>query len=381
MAVSSDEASVLAQLPEVMAMDRITVRTERPYDVVVGAGASRLLTDVAADRRVALIHPASLAEQARELNALLTDSVEIIVPDAEQAKTSECLLTCWQRLAEAGFTRDDLVVSLGGGAATDLAGFVAATWLRGVDVVHLPTTVLAMADAAIGGKTGINLVSGKNLVGAFHQPLAVLCDTDLLGSLDGREVRSGLAEIVKCGFIADPSILECIRAAPQAVLDTGSEQFRTVLEAAVRVKAAVVASDPHEQTSHGDDVGRERLNYGHTLGHAVEAHERFTWRHGEADAIGMVFAAELSHRYLGLSENVVSLTRTILSDLGLPVSFDDVAWSDLRATMALDKKTRMDSTGRRVLRFVGIRAPGSVAMIVDPDEDALAECYRSLRAD
>ncbi|MDU6339282.1 MAG: 3-dehydroquinate synthase family protein, partial [Cutibacterium granulosum] len=225
-------------------MDRITVNTERPYDVVVGAGASRLLTDVAGGRRVALIHPASMTEQARQLNALLTDSVEIIVPDAERAKTPECLLTCWQRLAEAGFTRDDLVVSLGGGATTDLAGLVAATWLRGVDVVHLPTTVLAMADAAIGGKTGINLVSGKNLVGAFHQPLAVLCDTDLLGSLDGREVRSGLAEIVKCGFIADPSILECIRAAPQAVLDTGSEQFRTVLEAAVRVKAAVVASDP-----------------------------------------------------------------------------------------------------------------------------------------
>ena len=135
MAVSSDESSVLAQLPEVMAMDRITVRTERPYDVVVGAGASQLLSDVTADRRVALIHPASLAEQARELNALLTDSVEIIVPDAELAKTPECLLTCWQRLAESGLTRDDLIVSLGGGATTDLAGFVAATWLRGVDVV------------------------------------------------------------------------------------------------------------------------------------------------------------------------------------------------------------------------------------------------------
>ena len=358
-------------------MNLVEVVTAQPYRVRIGSGAVTELAGLVAGRRVAVVCPEPLLGLVGRVG--LDDPIIIAVPDAEAAKSPDVLVRGWQELAEVGMTRGDVIVGLGGGAATDLAGFLAATWMRGVDVIQIPTTVLAMADAAIGGKTGINIPAGKNLVGAFHEPKAVLCDTDLLTTLHAREVRSGMAEIVKCGFIDDPVILDLVEG--QDVLDVTSKAFVEVLTRAVTVKAAVVSGDLHERTSSSGHVGRERLNYGHTLAHAVEAHKHFTWRHGEADAVGMVFAAELSRRCLGLSVEVVDCTRTILSGIGLPTTFDEVAWADLRATMNLDKKTRLEpGTGRRVLRFVGIREPGKVAMIVDPSEDVLGECYRSLQS-
>ncbi|MDO4411982.1 3-dehydroquinate synthase [Cutibacterium sp.] len=357
-------------------MNRVEVATAHPYQVLIGSRAVEGLVGLVAGRRVAVVCPQPLLGLVDRLR--LDDPILIEVPDAEAAKTPQVLVNAWQDLAEAGMTRGDIIVGLGGGATTDLAGFLAATWMRGVDVIQIPTTVLAMADAAIGGKTGINIPAGKNLVGAFHEPTAVLCDTDLLTSLPIREVRSGLAEIVKCGFINDPVILDVVEG--QDVLDVTSQAFVEVLTRAVEVKAGVVSDDLHERISSHGRVGRERLNYGHTLAHAVEAHEHFTWRHGEADAVGMVFAAELSRRYLGLSDEVVARTRAILSGIGLPITFDEVEWADLRETMNLDKKTRLDpETGRRILRFVGISKPGEVAMIVDPNEDVLVECYERLQ--
>ena len=350
------------------------VATAQPYQVKIGSGAAHELAGLVAGRRAAVVCPHTLVRLVSRLG--LDEPVVIEIPDAEAAKTPEVLVDSWRRLAEASMTRGDVIVGFGGGATTDDAGFLAATWMRGIDVIHVPTTVLAMADAAIGGKTGINIPAGKNLVGAFYEPIGVLCDTDLLTTLPAREVRSGLAEIVKCGFIDDPVILNLISNDAQAVLDVTSETFVEVLTRAIAVKAGVVSVDLHERTSSGGEVGRERLNYGHTLAHAIEAFKHFTWRHGEADAVGMVFAAELSHRYLGLSDEVLGRTRTILSGIGLPVTCDGVKWADLRRTMNLDKKARVDpQTGRRVLRFVGIRKPGQVAMIVNPDEAALAECF------
>ncbi|WCC80871.1 3-dehydroquinate synthase [Cutibacterium equinum] len=358
-------------------MNVVEVATARPYQVRIGSGAVGDLAALVAGRRVVVVCPQPRVDLVERLG--LDAPIIIEVPDAEDAKTPDVLVSGWEKLAEAGMTRGDVIVGLGGGATTDLAGFLAATWMRGVDVIHIPTTVLAMADAAIGGKTGINIPAGKNLVGAFHEPQAVLCDTDLLTTLPAREVRSGLAEIVKCGFTNDPVILDLVEQ--PGILDVTSDTFVDVLTRAVTVKAGVVSEDLYEGTSSRGHVGRERLNYGHTLAHAVEAHEHFTWRHGEADAVGMVFAAELSRRYLGLSDEVVDRTRTILAGIGLPITFDEVGWADLRETMNLDKKTRLDPrTQRRVLRFVGISEPGEVAMIVDPDEDVLVECYRSLRA-
>lgn len=361
-------------------MRQLTHLTGGTHPVVLGSGARHEVADLARGRRVFLVHPATLARQAEEIGALV-DCHRFEVPDAEAAKTPQVLAAGWQEMARALITRTDLVVSLGGGATTDLAGFLAATWMRGVDVVHLPTTVLAMADAAIGGKTGINLPEGKNLVGSFHDPLAVLCDTDLLAGLPPREVSSGLAEVLKCGFIDDPVILDVVEADPRAVLDTTSPAFLDVLARAVAVKLAVVREDHDESTSHGEQVGRERLNYGHTLAHAIEAHEHFTWRHGEADAVGMVFAAELSRRVLGLDPAVVERTRLLAGRLGLPTRPGDTAWPLLRATMDLDKKARIDpATGRTVLRFIGLRAPARVAVVEDPDEALLAECFASLLA-
>ena len=179
------------------------------------------------------------------------------------------------------------VLGLGGGATTDLAGFVAATWLRGVDIVHVPTTLLGMVDAAVGGKTGINTDAGKNLVGAFHQPAAVLVDLATLETLPPNELVAGMAEIVKAGFIADPRILELIEADPQAAVDPAGAVLPELIRRAITVKAEVVAADEKESAL------REILNYGHTLAHAIERREQYRWRHGAAVSVGLVFAAEL----------------------------------------------------------------------------------------
>ncbi|AXE38800.1 3-dehydroquinate synthase [Acidipropionibacterium virtanenii] len=355
-------------------MSVVEVNGPAPYEVRIGSGVMAGLEQLAVGSRVALIHPASVSHLAARVTELVGEVVDIEVPDAEAAKTPEVLAGCWDRLAEAGLGRGDVVVGLGGGATTDLTGFVAATWMRGVRLIQVPTTVLGMADAAVGGKTGINIDAGKNLVGAFHEPAAVLCDTDSLDGLPVREVRSGMAEIVKCGFINDPVILNVIEKDPVRALDTASDEFFDVLTRAVRVKASVVSADPTESTSRGSEVGRERLNYGHTLAHAIEAHQHFTWRHGEADAVGMVFAAELSAREIGRSGDTVQRTRSVMAALGLPTTFDATPWPELRATMNLDKKVR-----RGVLRFVGLRAPGHVQMIEGPDEDVLQECFATLR--
>ena len=193
------------------------VATAQPYQVKIGSGAAHELAGLVAGRRAAVVCPHTLVRLVSRLG--LDEPVVIEIPDAEAAKTPEVLVDSWRRLAEASMTRGDVIVGFGGGATTDVAGFLAATWMRGIDVIHVPTTVLAMADAAIGGKTGINIPAGKNLVGAFYEPIGVLCDTDLLTTLPAREVRSGLAEIVKCGFIDDPVILNLISNDAQAVLD------------------------------------------------------------------------------------------------------------------------------------------------------------------
>jgi 3-dehydroquinate synthase len=219
-----------------------------------------------------------VAETAREAGL---DVYLAVVPDAEDAKSAVVAAELWSALGQAGFTRTDAVIGVGGGTVTDLAGFVAATWLRGVRVVQVPTTLLGMVDAAVGGKTGINTPEGKNLVGAFHPPAGVLCDLDALATLPRPDLVAGLAEVVKCGFIADPRILELVEADPVAALDVEGPFLRQLVERAVQVKADVVTADLREAAL------REILNYGHTFGHAVEQVEGYRWRHGEAVAVGM----------------------------------------------------------------------------------------------
>src|SRR5215207_223734 len=272
---------------------RITVAAERPYQVLVGRGLLAEVPDMLGPdvQRVALLHPPTMIKTAEQLSHLLTaaglEPVRIDVPDAEAAKSVAVAERCWSILGNAGFTRSDAVVGLGGGATTDLAGFVAATWLRGVRVVMVPTTLLGMVDAAVGGKTAINTAEGKNLVGAFHPPAGVLCDLEMLQTLSTEEYVAGLAEVVKCGFIADPALLATIERDPAAARQRGGPDTHELVERSVRVKAAVVTADPREAGP------REVLNYGHTLGHAIEKVEHYRWRHGAAISVGMVFAAEL----------------------------------------------------------------------------------------
>jgi 3-dehydroquinate synthase len=359
-----------------MTWEPIDVAAEQPYQVLIGSGVSRLLPEfLEGVERVAVIHPPGLASQLPAITSGLQQQVTAIrIPEAEAGKTAEVLQGCWEALAGAGFTRSDAILGLGGGATTDLAGFVAATWLRGVRYIALPTSLLAMVDAAVGGKTGINLAAGKNLVGAFHEPFTVLGDLDFLETLPNDELRSGMAEVLKCGFIADPAILDEFEADPTLALQRASDLQAKLIRRAVAVKAAVVSADLRERTSSGSDIGREALNYGHTLGHAIERQEHFSWRHGEAVSVGMVFAAELACRLGMIDADLVERHRRVLGLAALPTSYPQGAWLPLREAMSLDKKARGSS-----LRFVLLSALGVPVIVRDPAEGALADAFLAVK--
>ncbi len=358
-----------------MTVRRIGVGGDQPYDVVVGSGILGELPDQVGKEatRVAVIRPAGLGKVARPVLRVLEAAGYTVrdmeIPDGEAAKNVTVAADLWGRLGQAGFTRTDVVVGIGGGATTDLAGFVAATWLRGVRAVLVPTTLLGMVDAAVGGKTGINTDEGKNLVGAFHPPAAVLCDIATLPSLPEADYVGGLAEIVKAGFIADPVILERIEEDPKDATRPEGRHTRELIERAVAVKAEVVSGDLRESGR------REMLNYGHTLGHAIERVENYTFRHGYAVAIGMVYAAELARLGGRLDPPTVRRHREVLTSLGLPIAYTDAAWFGLRESMSVDKKTR-----GAALRFVVLDAVGTPAILADPSEETLKSAYSAVTA-
>jgi 3-dehydroquinate synthase len=343
------------------------------YDVVVGRGLLGSLPELLGERvrRVLVIHPRALrltGDTVRdELAAAGFTSLTAEIPDAEEGKHIQVAAFCWQVLGQNDFTRSDAIVAVGGGAVTDLAGFVAATWLRGVKVIHMPTSLLGMVDASVGGKTGINTAEGKNLVGAFHPPAGVLVDLDTLNTLPRNELISGMAEVVKCGFIADPAILDLVEKDPEAVLDPQSAVLRELIERAIAVKARVVSEDLKESGL------REILNYGHTLGHAIELVERYSWRHGAAISVGMMFAAELARSVGRLSDEDADRHRSILETLGLPVTYRKDRWQGLLDGMRRDKKSRGD-----LLRFVvldGVAKPGILDV---PDTSLLFAAYQEI---
>jgi len=363
---------------------RLHVGGGSPYDVVVGHGVldelpAMLGPDV---RRVAVCHSDALTELAERVVTSLGDDVDVLhvpLPDGEAAKTAQVAVDAWERLGAAGFTRSDAVVTIGGGSTTDMGGFIAATWLRGVPVVHVPTTLLAMVDAAIGGKTGMNTGAGKNLVGSFHEPSGVICDLDVLTSLPGPELVAGLGEVVKCGFIADPEILELVETSPCDALDPRSRQLRELVERAIQVKIDIVVSDLRERGGSDGHPGREALNYGHTLAHTVEKATVYGVRHGEAVALGMVFVAQLA-RLSGRLDDATAIRHTaVLASVGLPTTLaaahvEHLDFDDLLATMRVDKKAR----GAH-LRFVVLDALARPAILVDPDEETLRAAYEQMR--
>jgi 3-dehydroquinate synthase len=350
----------------------VYVAVDQPYPVVIGTGLLNELENLLSGRhRVAILHQPLLADTAEAIRSRLADNGidanRIEIPDAEAGKDLPVVGFIWEVLGRIGIGRKDALVSFGGGAATDVAGFAAATWLRGVDIVHVPTTLLGMVDAAVGGKTGINTEAGKNLVGAFHQPLAVLVDLATLKTLPRNELVAGMAEVVKAGFIADPVILDLIEADPQAALDPAGEVLPELIRRAITVKAEVVAADERESEL------REILNYGHTLGHAIERRERYQWRHGAAVSVGLVFAAELARLAGRLDDATAQRHRTILTSLGLPVSYDADALPQLLEFMAGDKKTRAG-----VLRFVVLDGLAKPGRLTGPDPSLLAAAYAGL---
>jgi 3-dehydroquinate synthase len=349
---------------------RVSVGGESTYDVLIGTQLRPRLSAVLGDdpRQVLVLHARVMADVAADVErALLRSGLRVTVaaaPDGEAAKSLEVCASLWSLLGRRAFSRTDAIVSVGGGAVTDVAGFVAASWLRGVPVVHVPTTLLAMVDAAVGGKTGINTDEGKNLVGAFHPPRGVLCDLSLLRTLPRAELLSGLAEVVKAGFVRDARILELLEADVSAATSPTSEVLRELVERAVRFKAEVVTGDLRE---HGQ---RQILNYGHTLGHAIERVERYRWRHGDAVSVGMVFAAELSAAAGRLDVATVERHRAVLGRLGLPTTYRADAWSALREAMTVDKKSRAD-----VLSFVVLDALGRPGSLEGPSDALLEQAF------
>jgi 3-dehydroquinate synthase len=322
---------------------------------------------------VAILHAAPLTQLvgliAERLQVAGAAVLPVEIPDAESSKSVDVAARCWDALGGAGFTRSDAIVGVGGGAVTDLAGFVAACWLRGVRWVPVATSLLGMVDAAVGGKTGVNTAAGKNLVGAFHPPAGVLCDLATLDTLPRVDFVAGLAEVVKCGFIVDPQILTLVEDDPDAARDPTSAVVRELVERAVRVKARVVSADLRESGP------REILNYGHTLAHAIEKVEGYAWRHGHAVAVGMVFAAALARRAGRLDPETADRHRSVLDLLGLPVSYRADAWPDLLATMRVDKKARGSK-----LRFVVLDALAQTSILDAPGDDLLAAAYLEVSA-
>jgi 3-dehydroquinate synthase len=321
--------------------------------------------------QVALVASPSTAAHGEPVAALAKSCgaqvMRIEVPDGEAAKDLRVANHVWGALGQAAFSRTDLVVGVGGGAVTDVAGFAAATWLRGVPVAYVPTTLLGMVDAAIGGKTAINTAAGKNLVGAFHQPEIVLVDPLALATLEQADYTAGLAEIVKAGFIADPVILDLIENDVPGTLRRDPPLVAELVTRAVRVKADVVGADPRE-------AGRRLvLNYGHTLAHAIEHDAGYgAWRHGDAVAVGLVYAAAVGRRrrFGALDDATADRHRVVLEALGLPTRYAADAWPRLRAAMRTDKKSR----GER-LRFVVLDALAEPAVLDSPNEALLESAY------
>jgi 3-dehydroquinate synthase len=336
----------------------------RAYDIVVERGAlgtlGARLRSLGVGSRTALVSSPSVlrlhGKQALEsLEAAGFTTIPVEIPDGEAAKTLAVAAQCWSALLEAGLDRTSTVVALGGGAVGDLAGFVAATFMRGVHLVHVPTTVLAQVDASIGGKTAIDHPRAKNLIGAFHQPRLVLTDPATLASLPEREFRSGLAEIVKHGIVLDAAYFAEVETSAAAVLGRDLPTLERVIAGSCRLKAAIVERDEREAEL------RHVLNYGHTIGHALEAvtgYER--WTHGEAVALGIVGEARLAER-LGLTARpTVERQERLLAAVGLPIHAGSLDADAVLAAIGRDKKSR---DGR--VPFVLAPAIGAFRLVYD----------------
>jgi 3-dehydroquinate synthase len=349
-------------------MEKISVTADRNYEILIDANWRRAVEPYLADRgQVAIIVSEAMRDRVSQLPETDAQIHIFTVPDSEAGKSFSTYQKLLDWLGAAGFTRNDLVIAVGGGAVTDLSGFVASTWLRGIDWLAVPTTLAAMVDAAVGGKTGINSEYGKNLIGSFYSPISVLVDLSWLETLSDRDFAAGLAEVLKSGFIADSEIVELLRGKTLSEVRGNQALTLELISRTVAVKTKVVSNDFKES------FDREILNYGHTLGHAIELHSKYSLRHGECVSIGLVFAANLANQVGILSAEITALHVSILKDFGLPISYESRHWPELRASMAIDKKSRSGT-----LRFVAISEIGKTLRIEAPSESDLLAAYERL---
>lgn len=348
--------------------EKVSVSAEQSYDVLIGCDWKVELTSRASGyTRCAIVTTESLKEVIGNIEAGDCEFFYFVIPDGEEGKSPDVLLKLWNWLAASGFTRTDLVVGIGGGAITDIAGFAAATYLRGINWIAIPTSVAGSVDAAIGGKTGANLDYGKNLVGSFHSPRSVLVDHSWFATLSDRDFAAGLAEVIKCGFIRDGQILTLIRNRDLQSIRKNDALVLELIRRSVQVKADVVSGDFKES------FDREILNYGHTFGHAVEKHAKYSLRHGECVAIGMAFMAHLQSELGLITDEVRDLHLTILTGINLPITYSAGDWPELRALMSMDKKSRGNT-----LRFVTITEIGKTDRIADVAQADLVSAYEKV---
>lgn len=339
-------------------MKLIKVKSEHDYQVQIGINASEKIREISASHnKVLLIAPKSLISKFKIKSK---SNLKVFgIADGENQKSLATLDRVWKQCSIEGIKRSDAVIGLGGGATTDLAGFAAATWMRGVNWYAIPTSLAGMVDASVGGKTGINSIFGKNLIGAFHSPRQVFVDLSFLAKLPARDLSAGMAEVIKCGFISDYKILNLVQ--------DDQIDFESVVYRSIKVKSEVVSRDFREGKL------REILNYGHTLGHAIEKESGYKLRHGEAVSIGMVFAAELSCELAGLDKEVVDLHRELLRSFNLPISYPGKKWSKLLTLLTQDKKVKGSS-----LRFIGISKIGKPVWLEDVSSGQLEKIYERI---
>jgi 3-dehydroquinate synthase len=338
------------------------------------AAVAALVAGLAGDgKKIAVITDQALLRcQGERLTAMFGDAPLRAVPSGEGTKSAGQWSALLEFLAEAGLSRFDAVFAVGGGVVGDLAGFAAAAYLRGVDYYQIPTTLLAMVDSSVGGKTGINLAAGKNLAGAFHQPRGVFIATDVLATLPAREFTAGMAEVIKTGLLADRALFEAVERAP---LRPGSPELPEIIRRCCAVKARIVSADERELKPEG---GRALLNLGHTFAHAIERAAGYgEYLHGEAVAIGLAAAARLSAKLGGLSAGEVDRIDQVLLAHHLPLRLRaPLKRADLTRAMGRDKKVRGGE-----LRFIVLRALGDAAVQGSVDAAIVDACWRDVGAE
>ena len=345
---------------------------DNSYPIFIGEGASLSLENFdgyIAGKDIAIITNEVVAPlYLNEISDLFSNMnvIEYILPDGEQEKRLKTVHKIIDRLMEAGFGRDSTLIALGGGVVGDITGFTASIFMRGINFIQIPTTLLAQVDASVGGKTAVNHKSGKNLIGSFYQPQCVICDSIFLATLEATEISAGLAEIIKYGLIFDSEFFQWLQKNMQQILSNDRAAVDYVIQRSCAIKAKIVAQDEKEQSV------RALLNFGHTFGHAIEKLTGYgNWTHGDAVAVGMVLAARLSENMSLITPEDVQNIEEILTAANLPISLPNIDPAELLAAMQSDKKVK-----DRNIQLVLLKNIGEAFLTADYSQEDLVNILR-----